>query len=108
MSTNTGIGLESNARMALVERYSAWEARLCENIATLARQRSTFNRIFFGGLVASVLGFYFGAWFGVGSVATGIAWCGTGLYLMIVRGRQYREELSRTRAELRRLAGEGG
>ena len=106
MSTTAGI--ESNAHANLVQRYAAWEAKLCENIATLARQRSMYHRVFFGGLIVSTIGFFFGAWFGVGSVATGIAWCGTGLYLTIVRGHQYREELSRTRAELRRLAGGEG
>ena len=102
---STIIGLESNAHADLVRRYSAWEAKLCENIATLARQRTLFHRIFVGGFVVSVLGFLFGTWFGVGALVTGVVWCGTGLYLTIMRAKHYREELSRTRAELRRLGG---
>jgi hypothetical protein len=102
MSSHTVI--PSDAHADLVRRYSVWEAKLCENIAALARQRTLFQWVFFGGLVLSALGFVFGAWFGVGSIVTGIVWCGTGLYLTIMRGKQYREELSRTRAELRRLA----
>jgi hypothetical protein len=54
-------------------------------------------------LIASTLGFFFGPWFGVGSFLTGIAFSGTGMYLTVMRRRQYDDELLRTRAELRRL-----
>jgi hypothetical protein len=94
---------DSRAHADLVQRYAAWEAKLRENIDALSRQRTVFHRIFFGALIASTLGFFFGAWVGVGSFLTGVAFCGTGLYLTIVRGRQYSGELRSTRAELRRL-----
>jgi hypothetical protein len=99
---------ESRAHADLVQRYAAWEAKLRENIDSLSRQRTAFHRIFFGALMASTLGFFFGAWFGVGSFLTGLAFCGTGLYLTIVRRRQYDGELLRTRAELRRLLERSG
>ncbi|HEY2514622.1 MAG TPA: hypothetical protein VGI39_27345 [Polyangiaceae bacterium] len=100
---STDIAIESDPRADLVQRYAAWEAKLRENIDALGRQRTTFHRIFFGALIVSTLGFFFGSWFGVGSLLTGVAFCGTGLYLTMVREHQYDDELSRTRAELRRL-----
>jgi hypothetical protein len=102
MSTHTTI-TESSAHANLVQRYAAWEAKLRENIDSLSRQRSIFYRIFFGALTASTLGFFFGSWFGVGSFLTGLAFCGSGLYLTMMRRRQYHDELLHTRAELRRL-----
>jgi hypothetical protein len=100
---STDITVESDTRADLVRRYAAWEAKLRENIDSLSRQRATFYRIFFGFLIASLLGFFFGSWLGVGSFLTGVAFCGTGLYLTTMRGHEYDDELSRTRAELRRL-----
>jgi hypothetical protein len=102
---STDISVESDGRADLLHRYAAWEAKLRENIDALARQRAAFYRIFFGALILSALGFFFGAWFGVASLVTGVAFCGTGLYLTTVRGHEYHDELSRTRAELRRLEG---
>ena len=104
---STAIAKESDARTHLVERYATWEAKLRENINALSRQRVTFYRIFFGFLFASTLGFVFGTWFGVATFFTGIAFCGTGLYLTMMRGHEYVDELSRTSAELRRLRSEG-
>jgi hypothetical protein len=101
---STDIAIDSDA--SLVQRYAAWEAKLRENIDALSRQRATFYRIFFGVWIVSTLGFFVGSWFGVASFLTGVAFCGTGLYLTTVRGREYDDELSRTRAELRRLRGQ--
>jgi hypothetical protein len=96
---STPIAIESST----LQRYATWEAKLRENIVLLARQRTTFYRIFFGVLFTSTLGFFLGAWFGVASFLTGVAFCGTGLYLTMMRAYEYEEELARTRAELRRL-----
>ena len=104
---STDIALESDPRADLVNRYAAWEAKLRENIDALSRQRTTFHRIFFGALLVSAFGFLFGWWFGVASFLTGVAFCGTGLYLTMVRGHQYHDELSRTRVELLRLGASG-
>jgi hypothetical protein len=101
MSTDTTT--ESSAHADLIQRYAAWETKLGENIDSLSRQRTVFYWIFFGALITSTLGFFFGSWFGVGSFLTGLAFCGTGLYLTIMRRRQYDDELLHTRAELRRL-----
>jgi hypothetical protein len=98
-----GTTTESSGHADLVQRYGAWEAKLRENIDSLSQQRTVFYRVFFGALIASTLGFFFGSWFGVASFLTGIAFCGTGLYLTIMRRHQYDGELLRTRAELRRL-----
>ena len=100
---STDIAMGSDTRADLVQRYAAWETKLRENIDTLSQQRTAFYRIFFGALLLSAFGFVFGWWFGVASFFTGVAFCGTGLYLTMVRGQQYVDELSRTRAELRRL-----
>ena len=105
MSTDTAT--ESSAHADLVRRYAAWEAKLRENIDSLSRQRTAFHWIFFGALIASTLGFFFGSWFGVASLLTGLAFCGTGLYLTMMRRYQYNGELLRTRAELRRLTERG-
>jgi hypothetical protein len=101
MSTDTAT--ESSAHADLVRRYAAWEAKLNQNIDSLSQQRTACYRIFFGALVVSTLGFFFGSWVGVGSFVTGVAFCGTGLYLTMMRRREYDDELLQTRAELRRL-----
>ncbi len=62
-----------------IAKYEAWAARLEENIRSLARQRRSFHRIFFGFVVLSAIGFFFGAWLGVGMFATGVMVCISGL-----------------------------
>jgi hypothetical protein len=91
------------ARAELVRRYTVWEEKLRENIESLARQRRTVHRLFFGALVASAFGFFANFWFGVGTFATGLWVFCAGLYLTYVRGQEYVDELSRTRAEIDRL-----
>ena len=83
-----------------IAKYEAWAARLEENIATLARQRKGFYLIFFGSIVLSAFGFFFGAWLGVGTIATGIMVCVAGLYISTTRRWEYERELARTREEI--------
>jgi hypothetical protein len=89
-----------------VEKYQAWVARLEQNIAELARQRRTFFMIFFGAVILSSLGFFFGWWLGVATIATGIMVCVAGLYITTTRTWEYEKELARTRLELKRLKSE--
>ena len=72
-------------------KYEAWAARLEENIASLTRQRRSYFRIFFG------------AWLGVGTLATGIMVCIAGLYISTTRTWEYQRELARTREEIAHL-----
>jgi len=81
-------------------KYEAWAARLEENIATLVRQRRTFLRVFFGSIGLSIVGFFFGPWFGVGALATGVMFCIAGLYISTTRRWEYQRELVRTREEI--------
>jgi hypothetical protein len=83
-----------------IAKYEAWATRLEENIASLARQRRAFYGIFFGSVVLSALGFFFGAWLGVGTLATGIMVCVAGLYISTTRRWEYERELARTREEI--------
>jgi hypothetical protein len=84
-------------------KYEAWAARLEQNIAELARQRRTFFGIFFGAVVVSALGFFFGWWLGVATIATGIMVCVAGVYITTTRTWEYERELARTRLEVKRL-----
>ncbi|HEY2516062.1 MAG TPA: hypothetical protein VGI39_34560 [Polyangiaceae bacterium] len=86
-----------------VAKYEAWAARLEKSIGELSRQRRTFFAIFGGAVVVSFLGFFFGWWLGVATIATGIMVCVAGLYITTTRTWEYERELARTRLELRRL-----
>jgi hypothetical protein len=89
-----------------IAKYEAWATRLEENIASLARQRRTFFTMFFGAVVLSAFGFFFGMWLGVATIATGVMVCVAGLYITTTRTWEYERELESTRREVRRLKGE--
>ncbi len=59
--------------------------------------------MFFGSDRSSALGFFFGAWIGVGTLATGIMVCIAGLYISTTRRWEYERELARTREEIAHL-----
>jgi hypothetical protein len=86
-----------------IAKYEAWATRLEENIVSLTRQRSTFFYIFCGAIVVSGIGFFFGAWLGVATFATGLMVCVAGIYISTTRTWEYQRELERTRYEVRRL-----
>ena len=88
-----------------IAKYEAWATRLEENLASLARQRRTFFVIFGGAVVVSALGFFYGVWLGVATIATGIMVCIAGVYITTTRAWEYERELKRTRFELRRMKG---
>jgi hypothetical protein len=81
-------------------KYEAWAARLEENITTLSRQRRAFYGILFGSVALSAIGFFFGVWFGVGTLVTGVMVCIAGLYISTTRRWEYERELARTRDEI--------
>ncbi len=89
-----------------IAKYEAWATRLEENIVSLTRQRSTFFYIFYGAVAVSAIGFFFGAWLGVATFATGLMVCVAGVYISTTRTWEYQRELERTRYEVRRLRGE--
>jgi uncharacterized protein (DUF58 family) len=89
-----------------IAKYEAWATRLEENIVSLTRQRSTFLYIFCGAIVVSGVGFFFGAWLGVATFATGLMVCVAGLYISTTRTWEYQRELEQTRFEVRRLRAE--
>lgn len=84
-------------------KYEAWAARLEENMTSLARQRRYFYVIFFGSVALSALGFFFGWWLGVGTFATGLMVCISGLYISTTRRWEYERELALTREEIARI-----
>jgi hypothetical protein len=86
-----------------IAKYEAWAARLEENIASLTRQRRSYFKVFFGAVALSAVGFFFGAWLGVGTLATGVMVCIAGLYISTTRTWEYRRELARTREEIAHL-----
>jgi hypothetical protein len=90
----------------LVHRYAAWASKLEENMVSLARQRRVLLRMLPAALLLSALGFAINVWVGVGTFATGLWVCAAGLYLTMMRAREYREELARTQAQLRRMEAE--
>jgi hypothetical protein len=89
-----------------IAKYEAWATRLEENIVSLTRQRSTFFYIFYGAVAVSGIGFFFGAWLGVATFATGVMVCTAGVYISTTRTWEYQRELERTRYEVRRLRAE--
>jgi hypothetical protein len=97
VSANAPAGGATDVQLA---KYEAWAARLEDNIATLARQRRIYFRIFFGSIGLSFIGFFFGPWFGVGAFATGVMFCIAGLYISTTRRWEYERELVRTRNEI--------
>ena len=83
-----------------IEKYEAWAKRLEENIMSLARQRRTFFFMFYGAAAISAFGFFFGAWLGVATLATGVMVCVAGVYISTTRTWEYERELERTRYEI--------
>ena len=96
---------ESGMNEEQILKYEAWIRRLEENIASLAQQRRTFFFIFFGAAVLSLLGFFFGWWIGVATIATGVMVCVAGVYITTTRTWEYQRELERTRRDMARLRG---
>jgi uncharacterized protein (DUF58 family) len=86
-----------------VAKYEAWAAQLQGNIESLARQRKTFFRMLAGFVAVSALGFFFGAWLGVATIATGVMVTVAGVYITTTRTLEYQRELERTLFELERM-----
>jgi len=86
-----------------IAKYEAWATRLEENIVSLARQRRTFFFMFYGAAAISALGFFFGAWLGVATLATGVMVCIAGVYISTTRTWEYQRELERMRYEVHKL-----
>ncbi len=85
------------------EKYAAWAARLEQNLEMIARQRSIAFRLVPIILAVSLLGFFFGAWAGVGSLLTAVWISSCCIYLPVVRTHEIRMELERTRQEVSKL-----
>jgi hypothetical protein len=89
-----------------LEKYEAWIAKLESNIEDMKRQRRAFYGIFFGAVVLSAIGFFWGVWLGAATFFTGIMICTAGLYITMMRETEYREELKQTRADVTRMKAE--
>jgi hypothetical protein len=88
---------------AKISKYEAWLVELEARDAELARHRPGYLRLFGGTACASVLGFFWNVWVGVGSVLTGILVFVFGYYVLAIRRQDYAREIANARAELRRL-----
>lgn len=92
----------------LLPKYETWIKKLEGNIEDMRRQRRTFHKLFFGAVIVSAIGFFWGAWLGVATFFTGIMICVAGLYITMTREAEYKEELKQTRADVAKLrAGDG-
>ena len=87
----------------MLPKYEAWIAKLQSNIQDMGRQRRAFRIIFVAAVVLSAVGFFWGVWLGVGTLATGVMVSGAGLYITMTREWEYERELKRTRDEVTRL-----
>jgi hypothetical protein len=87
-------------------KYQAWIEKLESNIRDMGRQKRIFHMMFFGSVVVSAIGFFWGVWLGVATFFTGVMICVAGLYITMTRTWEYERELERTRADLRRLRAE--
>ena len=87
----------------MLPKYEAWIAKLQSNIRDMGRQRRAFRIIFVAAVVLSAIGFFWGVWLGVGTLATGVMVSGAGLYITMTREWEYERELKRTRDEVTRL-----
>jgi hypothetical protein len=96
------LGHVSDAR---IEKYETWIHELEERERALAGSRRLYTRVFIGAVVVSVLGFFWSVWFGVAALLTGIMFCVSGFYMVLVRGDEYKREIQRNREELEKLRG---
>ena len=84
-------------------RYEDWIRELEARQATLAGSRRRYLRFFVGVMVASIAGFVWSAWVGAATLFTGVLFCLFGVYVVLGRERDYRDELAATRRTVRDL-----
>jgi hypothetical protein len=92
----------------LISKYSAWAAKLDENIASLARQRRVTFVLFVSVLGLSLAALLFASWLGVAVFLTGVLVCAALAYVTGVRAREFALERGRVRDHLAHLEREGG
>lgn len=83
-----------------LQKYEAWILRIETLKAKDAGHRSTYFRVFAAIPAVSTLAFFWGVWFGVAALLTGIMMCGFGFYTFLTIAADYDREL----AGLRRSA----
>ena len=94
---------ERGAAREKLAKYEAWAREIEARQAALARSRTKWMRAFTVIVIASPLGFFFGAWMGASTVFTGVMFSLFGVYTVLVREAEYRRDLARTRAEIAQL-----
>jgi hypothetical protein len=75
-------------------KYETWIREIERRRDDIASKRTGYLRFFVGMLVASNLGFFWGVWFGVGSLLTGILCCLFGFYTVLYREGEYVDEIA--------------
>jgi hypothetical protein len=63
-----------------IAKYEAWIQKLEHLHADVVCKRPVYYRIFVAIPIVSLLGFFWGVWFGVATLLTGIMMCGFGFY----------------------------
>jgi len=76
-----------------IEKYEAWIRRIEGLREKDARNRSTYFRIFVAIPITFSLGFFWGTWFGVASLLTGLLMCLFGFYSFLTIEGDYEREL---------------
>jgi hypothetical protein len=90
----------------MLPKYEAWTEKLQSNIRDMGRQKRAFHMMFFGSVIVSAIGFFWGVWLGVATFFTGVMVCVAGLYITMTRTWEYERELKRTQQEIARIRSE--
>jgi hypothetical protein len=84
---------EARAAGEQLAKYEDWIREIERRQADIAVNRPRYLRFLVGLLVASLLGFLVGTWFGVGTLVVGILMCAFGFYTVLFREGEYEQEL---------------
>jgi hypothetical protein len=76
-----------------IAKYEAWIRRIEGLQARDARNRQTYFRIFVAIPIVFSLGFFWGRWFGVAALLTGLLMCLFGFYTFLTIEGDYEREL---------------
>ena len=90
-----------------IAKYEAWTQKLEHLQAEVVRKRPIYYRIFVAIPVVSLLGYFWGFWFGVATLLTGIMVCGFGFYSVFMIEGDYEREIEGLRRSVAQFRATG-